>query len=302
MTQMLLLPDPRPLVERLGAEFFRNLPRSPGVYLMRDAEGRVLYVGKAKNLRNRLRSYRVANPDRMARRHLHLLRTAVEIEIRKCADEQSALAIESELLLRLRPRFNRAGTWPGTPCFLLWRVADGSIELSISGVSTKTCHSYGPLGAGAFFLRAALVRLLWPLVQGGEGLAGMPAGWFRGARGETVTIRCDSNFLPLLPEIEARFSSLFSGRAEEFLKWIRSHVPLREHPFESAIREADLESLSEFLKSKPAGHAGALGKTAKACKLISPEILSWHAHLSASTALRQSDIHPVAASGVDPVY
>ena len=47
MTQMLLFPDPRPLVERLGAEFFRQAPERPGVYLMRDAADTVLYVGKA---------------------------------------------------------------------------------------------------------------------------------------------------------------------------------------------------------------------------------------------------------------
>src|SRR5204863_1452558 len=101
----------RPLVERLGREFFRRLPEGPGIYLMRDANDVVLYIGKAKNLRNRLASYRVANPDRMPRRHLRLLRVVARIELQECADESSALARESELLRRIQPRFNRAGTW-----------------------------------------------------------------------------------------------------------------------------------------------------------------------------------------------
>ena len=54
MPQLLLFPDPRPLVERLGADFFRQAPNHPGVYLMRDASDTVLYVGKAKSLRKRL--------------------------------------------------------------------------------------------------------------------------------------------------------------------------------------------------------------------------------------------------------
>lgn len=62
--QLLLLPDPQPLVERLGRDFFRRLPECPGVYLMRDGTDTVVYVGKAKNLRKRLGSYRTANPDR----------------------------------------------------------------------------------------------------------------------------------------------------------------------------------------------------------------------------------------------
>ncbi|HVV01406.1 MAG TPA: nucleotide excision repair endonuclease, partial [Verrucomicrobiae bacterium] len=109
MPQLLLFPDPRPLVDRLGLHFFQSLPESPGVYLMRDSAEAVLYVGKAKNLRKRLGSYRVANPDRVARRHLRMLRRADAISFETCADESSALARESELLLSLKPKFNRAG-------------------------------------------------------------------------------------------------------------------------------------------------------------------------------------------------
>src|SRR5882757_2838136 len=109
--QQLMFPDPQPLVERLGRDFFQTIPSCPGVYLMRDATDCVLYVGKAKNLRKRLASYRVANPDRFKRRHLRLLRAVVRIEVRECPDELAALARESELLRELRPRFNRAGTW-----------------------------------------------------------------------------------------------------------------------------------------------------------------------------------------------
>src|SRR5271163_399261 len=102
MAQLLLFPDPRPLVERLGADFFRQAPENPGVYLMRDAADAVLYVGKAKSLRKRLASYRVANPDRMRRRHLRLLRAVARIELQECPDEISALDRESELLRELR--------------------------------------------------------------------------------------------------------------------------------------------------------------------------------------------------------
>src|ERR1700679_2820407 len=109
--QTLLFLDPRPLVERLGRDFFRQLPERPGVYLMRDAQDAVLYVGKAKNLRKRLGSYRVANPDRLARRHLRLLRAVERIELQECPDETSALAREAKLLRALKPKFNRAGTW-----------------------------------------------------------------------------------------------------------------------------------------------------------------------------------------------
>ena len=131
MKQLLLFPDPRPLAERLGRDFFRQAPQSAGVYLMRDAADTVLYVGKAKNLRQRLGSYRVANPDRLPRRHLRLLRAVVRIELHECPDEPAALAREAELLRALRPKFNRAGTWPAPVRFLAWRCAGQELQLAI---------------------------------------------------------------------------------------------------------------------------------------------------------------------------
>ena len=131
-SQPLLFADPRPLVERLGQDFFRQLTERPGVYLMRDALDNILYVGKAKNLKKRLNSYRVANPDRLARRHLRLLRAVARIELQVCADEAAALAKEAELLLALRPKFNRAGTWPATPRYLVWQWDETRLALAIS--------------------------------------------------------------------------------------------------------------------------------------------------------------------------
>jgi hypothetical protein len=58
--QLWLFDPPKPLVERLGEDFFRALPSAPGVYLMCGASEGMLYVGKARNLRKRLSSYRVA--------------------------------------------------------------------------------------------------------------------------------------------------------------------------------------------------------------------------------------------------
>src|SRR5437016_11708222 len=147
MKQLLLFPDPRPLVERFGTDFFRQAPECAGVYLMRDASGKVLYVGKAKNLRKRLGSYRVANPDRLRKRHLKLLRVVSRIDLHECGDEESALTRESQLLRTLRPRFNRAGTWVGPSRFLAWRIDTRGLELALSAAVEPGDAFYGPLGA-----------------------------------------------------------------------------------------------------------------------------------------------------------
>jgi len=110
--QLWLFPPPRPLVERFGEGFFREIPTSPGVYyLCGRAEG-VLYVGKASNLRKRLKSYRVANPERMPRRTIRLLFLVERIEWDVCSDEATAGHREKMLLRVLQPRFNRANRYP----------------------------------------------------------------------------------------------------------------------------------------------------------------------------------------------
>src|SRR5437899_7103337 len=109
MSQMLLIPDPRPLVEQLGAKFFQAAPETPGVYLMRDAADSVVYVGKARNLRKRLGSYRVANPERFPRRVIRLLHQVRRIEWDECPTEEAARHREELLICVLTPKFNAAG-------------------------------------------------------------------------------------------------------------------------------------------------------------------------------------------------
>ncbi len=160
MGQLLLIPDPRPLDERLGRKFFREAPRRAGVYLMRDAADRVLYVGKAKNLRQRLRNYRTANPDRMPRRHLRLVREVARIDFQFCPGESAALKRESKLLRSLKPKFNRAGVWPGKTKFFVWRQVAEQLELAVAEIPATGWRRFGPLG-GASQLYPALARMLW---------------------------------------------------------------------------------------------------------------------------------------------
>jgi len=111
--QLWLFDPPKPLVERLGNDFFRALPSRPGVYFMCEATGGVLYVGKARNLRQRLSSYRVANPERFPRRMIRLLHRVTRIEWDECPSEEAARHREALLICVLTPRFNAAGkVWP----------------------------------------------------------------------------------------------------------------------------------------------------------------------------------------------
>jgi predicted GIY-YIG superfamily endonuclease len=245
--QTLLFPDPRPLVERLGRDFFRRLPESPGVYLMRDAEETVLYVGKAINLRRRLASYRVANPDRMPRRRLRLLRAVARIELEPCPDESAALARESELLRSLRPKFNRAGVWPAPTRHFVWRRDGDLLHMAVAESPENGWRASGVMGAGARRFKTAAARLLWFAFHPQAGVSGLPAGWLGGIPGiRVVTLRH-----PEIETVDNLMERYFAGEPESFIAWLQAEIGADAHPVELAIRAADLESLAEFARKAP---------------------------------------------------
>src|SRR4051812_1913079 len=83
----------------------RSIPASPGVYLYKNAEGEVIYVGKAKSLRHRVSSYfhegRVSDSKTGT-----LLREAVDVDYIVVANNKEALALENHLIKQKKPRFN----------------------------------------------------------------------------------------------------------------------------------------------------------------------------------------------------
>ncbi|MFZ0800215.1 MAG: excinuclease ABC subunit UvrC [Terriglobales bacterium] len=86
-------------------EKIRTLPTSPGVYLYKNAEGEVIYVGKAKNLRSRVSSYFHEGRWEDAKTGT-LVREAVDVEYIVVANNKEALALENHLIKQKKPRFN----------------------------------------------------------------------------------------------------------------------------------------------------------------------------------------------------
>ena len=86
-------------------EKIRTLPTGPGVYLYKDVDETVIYVGKAKNLRSRVRSYLLAASQAHAKTG-SLMREAVDLDYILVDNEQEALALENNLIKQKKPRFN----------------------------------------------------------------------------------------------------------------------------------------------------------------------------------------------------
>src|SRR5229473_1840883 len=97
---------PTPNADNLApAEKAKQFPAAPGVYLMKDAQGRVLYVGKAKNLRSRAGHYftKAAAEDA---RTADLVKLIADIDFIPAETEVDALLMEARLVKDIQPRFN----------------------------------------------------------------------------------------------------------------------------------------------------------------------------------------------------
>jgi DNA polymerase-3 subunit epsilon len=115
LDDLLALPKIRAHPSAAKLALTARLPREPGVYVFRDRGGRVLYVGKASNLRTRVRSY-FSGDDR--RKVPQLLREAVAIDHRVCRGPLEAAVRELRMIQHLQPRFNRQAKAWNRYCYL----------------------------------------------------------------------------------------------------------------------------------------------------------------------------------------
>lgn len=121
-----------------------KLPHKPGVYQFSDGDGRVLYVGKATDLRSRVRSY--FSSDRR-RKVTQLLRETEQISHQVCATALEAEVVELRLIQELQPRFNRRGRRALRPHFVRLTLAERFPRLSIVRAETGPGIHLGPLNS-----------------------------------------------------------------------------------------------------------------------------------------------------------
>ena len=94
----------------LDKKTIEALPPAPGVYYFHDHKGKIIYVGKAVNIRKRVSSHFTHNDD--GHRRQHFLRLVADISYKECANELHALVLESTEIKRLWPKYNYSQKQP----------------------------------------------------------------------------------------------------------------------------------------------------------------------------------------------
>lgn len=138
----------------------RMLPASPGVYLMKDAAGGVIYVGKSKNLQQRVRSYFHASRSR-SKKVERLAHNIKDLEIRLTDTEFEALMLECRLIRELKPMYNKKMKSPHGYTYVAIRDNEGIWDLEVADEPEDPGlrHVYGPYTASRHTVEQAVRSL-----------------------------------------------------------------------------------------------------------------------------------------------
>ncbi len=159
LDELLRLPTARGAPHYDKIQLTERLPRKPGVYLFHDRDGNVIYVGKAKNLRTRVRSYFYGDNRRSV---AQMLRDLTDIEFRVCSTELEAEITELRLIHHHVPRLNRRSRPARSPQFVKL-TAERYPRLSI----VRTLRDDGCVYLGPFRNRriaSTVVAAIWDAV------------------------------------------------------------------------------------------------------------------------------------------
>jgi len=136
-----------------------TIPDTPGSYQFKDADGRVIYVGKAKSLRSRLSNY-FQNPRNLATRTRQMVEAADSVEWIQVGNEVEALMLEYSLIQRHKPRFNvRYMDDKSYPFLCVTTIDEWPRAMVMRGKRKKGNRYFGPYGQ-AYAIRDTLDLLL----------------------------------------------------------------------------------------------------------------------------------------------
>ena len=125
-------------------EKVKNLPETPGVYLMEDSHGRIIYVGKAKNLKNRVRSY-FQNSKTQPQKIKKLKANIAEFKYILTDTEFEAFMLECQMIRKLKPIFNKKMKNPHSYSYVMIQMDGSNQKFEITNNLKKDGNFYfGP--------------------------------------------------------------------------------------------------------------------------------------------------------------
>ncbi|MDZ7756778.1 nucleotide excision repair endonuclease [Rhodohalobacter sp.] len=287
-----LFPSRSLLEERLGAERFDSIPTSPGVYRFYDGAGDLLYVGKAKNLRRRLFTYKRAKAGQVSRKVAEMIGRIDSMVWVETESEREALLLENRMIRGARPPYNHANKEPETYYFIYIKPDEAGVEFRLAmriHEETDQRFWHGCFKGHATVRRSlgCLLRLLWMAEHNVKNPMHLPVQLTRNltpmrytlslnltafkckedpvrAGGEDVdkARRCQNPESP--PGVlTGLIDSWIRGESCEILDWLIVQIECGERlaPFQVRFLESHLDILKTFYDRKLVPHRKLRGES-----------------------------------------
>ena len=161
-------------------EIIKSLPDKPGVYQYFDENGKLLYVGKAKNLKKRVKSYFRFNPfrpaDKLSPRIYKMISEAKHLEYIVVESENDALILENSLIKQLKPKYNILLRDDKTYPYIYVNLDEDfpRLEITRKVIKGKNIKYFGPFSSGANAILKTIYEEI-PLVQSKSCIKGKKA-------------------------------------------------------------------------------------------------------------------------------
>ena len=246
-------------IERLKARA-AELPAKPGIYFFKSASGEVVYIGKARSLRDRVRSYFLANPDIKVR---HILRETADIDYILTRSEKEAAFLENNYVQQHQPRFNLRLKDDKSFPYLKLTVGEPCPGVYFSRrVEPDGSRYFGP------FSPAGRARSSIHLINKYFRVRGCEDAVFRGRKRPCLEFELGLCAAPCTGEISAAEyrenvdnACLFlEGRLPELARTLRARMELaaESEKFEEAARWRDILRTIEDIRDRPSAISTSL--------------------------------------------
>ena len=159
LDDLLRLPTAKGSPHYAKIDLTERLPRRPGVYMFKDKSGAIIYVGKAKNLRTRVRSYFYGDSRRSV---AQMLRDLVDIDFITCATEIEAEITELRMIHANAPRYNRRSRPPRSPQYVKLTTEEFPRLSVVRSLRDDGCLYLGPFRSRR--VAATVVNAIWDAV------------------------------------------------------------------------------------------------------------------------------------------
>jgi hypothetical protein len=241
--QLRLLPPPRPFLRRLGPEFFKELPRCPGVYLMRDRSEKIIYIGQSCNLKQRLSSYKYLQPEKISSKIRRLILRVEKVEWQTCQTPDEAALLENKLIGAHNPRYNTANVYPQKYRFIQMIREPGGLRLSLQAEAAGPGEFFGAFKGAVFSVYASMVRALWTLLHRACALDDYPCSLLSDRPRKSLFFRATGE----QEAVCGLLADYFLGNQNGLSEFLKGSLSSQERqPFLAAMLEADLAAIESF--------------------------------------------------------